>query len=282
MLTHRRFAPLVQRLPGGIPVRSGVVPPGSRKIISWNLLRRTGAAVDCLVALIEREQPDLLLMQEATKEIAALQARVGGEYAWTPMPGRIHGLAIWSRRPWDNPPSVVALPAGAMFDRICQVLDLGEFGIANVHLSHGQVLNRRQLRRIELSLPARAAVLGDYNLVGPALLPGFRDVGPRRPTHAMAELLPLRIDRCLVRGLVCHERAVLPRGASDHRPIVVHLAPAASRAAEPIALGAGADPFEDPAQARPRLAAHERAGLRGMAAAVGRLRRATGRAAHVS
>jgi hypothetical protein len=33
--------------------------------VSWNLLRRTGAAVDCLVALIEQERPDFLLMQEA-------------------------------------------------------------------------------------------------------------------------------------------------------------------------------------------------------------------------
>lgn len=226
--------------------------PDAKKIVSWNLLRRTGAAVDCLVTLIEQERPDLLLMQEATKEIAALTERVGGVYAWAQLPGRIHGPAMWSPVAWASPPEIVALPPGVLIDRVCQVLDCGDFGVANVHLSHGQVLNRRQLRRIEAHLPERAAVLGDYNIVGPALVPGFRDVGPRRPTHAMVNVLPLRLDRCLVRGLVCHERAVLPRGLSDHHPIVVRLSPAPGGAA---AVGR----------------------LRGMAEAVGRLRRANAR-----
>ena len=87
-----------------------------------------------------------------------------------------------------------------MFERVCQILDLEDFTVANVHLSHGQMLNRRQLRRIAEVLPPRAAVLGDFNLVGPALLPGFRDVGPREPTHVAGDLVPLRIDRCSARG----------------------------------------------------------------------------------
>ena len=56
------------------------------------------------------------------------------------------------------------------------------------------------------------------------MLPGFHDVGPRRATHMMADMVPVRLDRCLVRGLVCTECAVLPRGRSDHRPIMVRLA----------------------------------------------------------
>ena len=222
------------------------------KIVSWNLLRRTGAAVEDVAALIEQEAPELLLMQEATRGIGFLRDRVGGFYAWAPLPGRIHGLAMWSPTPFRTAPRVVTLPSGALVHRVCQVVDLGDFGVGNVHLSHGQMLNRRQLRRIVAELPARAAVLGDYNIVGPAMVPGFRDVGPRRPTHAMVDVLPLRLDRCLVRGLVCHGRAVLPRGPSDHRPIVVYLGPA------------------------PEADAPGR--LRGMAAAVARLRRADGRA----
>jgi len=103
------------------------------------------------------------------------------------------------------------------------LIDMGAFTVANVHLSHGQLLNRRQLRRIARRLPYCAAVVGDYNLVGPVLLPGFRDVGPRRFTHLSADILPLRLDRCIVRGLTCTETAVLPRGTSDHRPIMVRL-----------------------------------------------------------
>ncbi|WP_430912001.1 endonuclease/exonuclease/phosphatase family protein [Methylobacterium sp. sgz302541] len=253
----RLFTPFVPAGASDAPIHHATVPARARKIVSWNLLRRTGAAVENVVALIEQEAPDILLMQEATRGISAIRERVGGAYAWAPLPGRIHGLAIWSRVPWAHPPAVVVLPSGALVHRVCQVLDLGDFGIANVHLSHGQVLNRRQLRCIERSLPKRAAVLGDYNIVGPALLPGFRDVGPRAPTHAMVDVLPLRLDRCLVRGLTCHDRGVLPRGPSDHRPIVVHLAPS------------------DDDGARERRMVQR---VRGMAAAVGRLRRAGARA----
>ena len=155
------------------------------KIVSWNLLRTVGATLDDVVDLIERERPDLMLMQEVTHPFATLCDRVGGSYA-------------------------------------------------NVHLSHGQRLNRRQLREVAQRLPARGAVLGDFNLVGPVLLPGFRDVGPRWPTHRMGKVVPLRIDRCLVRGLSCEGARVLPRRGSDHRPISVHLAP--DQGGEPAAV----------------------------------------------
>lgn len=193
------------------------------KLISWNLLRLTGASLSDVVRLIEREQPDILLMQEATKVMDGLTARVGGDYRRTLLPNRIHGLAVWSPTPFPVPPRIVPLPSGAMFDRIGQITDLGPITVANVHLSHGQLLNRRQLRCIAKELPHRAAILGDYNLVGPALLPGFRDVGPREPTHIAADMVPLRIDRCLVRGAGCLGTRALLREASDHRPIMVTL-----------------------------------------------------------
>ncbi len=192
------------------------------KIVSWNLLRLTGATLDDVVRLARQERPQLLLMQEATKRMDDLAKRLGGSYFRVLQPGRIHGLAFWS--PLVLPePRVLELPAGAMFQRVSQVIDMGPFSVANVHLSHGQLLNRRQLRSIAEVLPQRAAVLGDFNLVGPALLRGFRDVGPREPTHHAADMLPLRIDRCLVRGLICGSVQALHRASSDHRPIVVRL-----------------------------------------------------------
>ncbi|MEQ4598457.1 MAG: endonuclease/exonuclease/phosphatase family protein [Methylobacteriaceae bacterium] len=264
MLNDRRLARLTARALQTSQGRPGQGRPGIAKIVSWNLLRRVGANVAGIAALIERERPDLVLMQEATRDIEALTAKVGGHYAWAQMPGRIHGLAVWSPTPFAVTPKAIALPAGTLFDRVAQVIDLGAFGVANVHLSHGQVLNRRQLRCIEQSLPERAAVIGDYNLVGPPLLPGFHDVGPRLPTHAMARVVPLRLDRCLVRGLACHGRSVLPRGASDHRPIIVHLAPT-QEAVQRKASG--------------RLAEDE---ATGMAAVIGRMRRAAGRGARAA
>lgn len=175
--------------------------------------------------LVAAEQPDLLLMQEVTDDFEALGDVLGGSFAWRRQPGRIHGLAMWSALPWEAAPTFGALPRGAVFERLCQIVTIGDIAIANVHLSHGQRLNRRQLRSIAALLPPRAAILGDYNLVGPALLPGFRDAGPRRSTHRMIDMVPLRIDRCLVRGLHCDEARVLPRGRSDHRPICVTLTP---------------------------------------------------------
>src|SRR4051812_46302967 len=44
----------------------------SVKVISWNVLRLTGAAAEDVAALIQRHRPDLVLLQEATPEIAAL------------------------------------------------------------------------------------------------------------------------------------------------------------------------------------------------------------------
>ena len=194
----------------------------SLRIISWNLLRLVGAEVHDVQTLVRNYRPDLLLMQEATRRMDELPRLLGGTYGRVLQPGRIHGLAFWSPMPVPDP-AVITLQKGAMFRRVCQVIDVGPFSVANVHLSHGQLLNRRQLRRIGDALPQRAAVLGDFNLVGPTLLPGFRDVGPREPTHRAADMLPLRIDRCLVRNLVCGGVQALHRSASDHRPIMVRL-----------------------------------------------------------
>ena len=198
------------------------------KIISWNLLRLTGARIGDVVRLARHERPDLLLMQEATREIDSLADYLGGFYGRVPLPGRVHGLALWSPTHLAKP-EVLKLPSGAVVDRVCQIVNLGAFSVANVHLSHGQLLNRRQLRHIAAHLPARAAVLGDYNLVGPALLPGFTDLGPREPTHVCADMVPLRLDRCYARGLSCTEAGALHRHSSDHRPIMVRLQVAAGR-----------------------------------------------------
>lgn len=193
------------------------------KIISWNLLHRSGATIDEIVHLIHHENPDLLLMQESTDQIDSLPKRIGGYYLRDPHPGRHHGLACWSREPFLETPSLIKLQTGVVFDRVCQIVQIGGFVIANVHLSHGQVLNRLQLSRICQLLPRRAAVLGDCNLIGPPLLPDFRDVGPRQGTHCINGIASLRLDRCFVRGLDCEEAAALVKGSSDHQPIVVRL-----------------------------------------------------------
>lgn len=199
------------------------------KVISWNLLRRTGAAVSDVVALIQREKPDLLLMQEATEQMETLTEIVKGHFHWEQLPGRIYGLAAWSPHPLPAPESL-ALPVsrmpGRLPPRFAQIIRLGDLTIANVHLSHGQLLNRRQLLRIARTVEGPAAVIGDYNAVGPTLLPGFRDVGPREPTHVARSVLRFRLDRCIVRQIEHWQPRALECGPSDHRPIAIELAPA--------------------------------------------------------
>jgi endonuclease/exonuclease/phosphatase (EEP) superfamily protein YafD len=193
------------------------------KIISWNLLHSTGAGVAEVAELLAAQNPDLLLMQEATALIDALPGLVGGHYARISLPGRLHGLAAWSPQPLHSPARSLALQRGLIVRRVCQILDFGAFSVANVHLSHGQMLNRRQLRRVAAALPLRAAILGDCNMVGAPLLRGFRDVGAREATHRMKGVVPLRLDRCFIRGLTCEAAEILDRGISDHRPLMVVL-----------------------------------------------------------
>lgn len=218
---------LVDRLKG--KASSKAIPDGAGtkrklRIISWNLLHRSGALVSDISALIEQENPDLFLMQEVTEIIQPLSDLVGGRYYEQSWPGRRHGLAAWSRSDLIHP-KPLQLPEsklpGKFPTRFAQLLEIGDLSIANVHLSHGQLLNRRQLRLIARSTEGPTAIIGDYNLLGPAALREFKDVGPRETTHHAQEIMPFRLDRCMVRELHCVASRTLLKGPSDHRPILL-------------------------------------------------------------
>ncbi len=208
------------------------------RVLSWNLLRGRGAGVEDIRRLVEAHRPDLVLLQEATAGIDALPDALGGSYARREMEGRGHGPAAWSLRPFTA--EAVALPPAARLDipvptrrrltgRVALIVGLDGLEIANVHLDHGQFANRRQLRHLLDRCPRLDAVIGDYNALGATRLPGFADVGPRRATHRAKGVVPLRLDRCLARGLRREGATALAYGASDHRPILVDLVPDGSR-----------------------------------------------------
>ena len=213
-----------ERVEYPVPERPGAAR--SVRILSWNLLRRVGATVDDVAALVAAHRPDLLLMQEATAEIDALPMKIGGYYSRQPLPGRTHGLAAWSPTPLPEP-EILKLRHSkakrASYKRVAQLLRFEGLEIVNVHLSHGQLMLRRQLEEIADAVNGHSAVIGDFNAVGATDLPGFRDVGPRQPTHFAKGVLPFRLDRCLVRGLDCVGSRALRRGPSDHRPIFIGL-----------------------------------------------------------
>ena len=196
------------------------------RIISWNLLHHVGAQARDVAALIGEYKPDLMLMQEATESIAEVGTLCGGWFYRSPMARRTYGLAAWSRYPFEEP-ATLRLPAsvvpGRVPPRLAQMVRIGGLTVANVHLSHGQVLNRLQLRHITRHMTGPAAIIGDYNAFGPIRLAGFRDVGPRKVTCRASNVIPFRLDRCMARGLERGEARVLWRGASDHHPILLTL-----------------------------------------------------------
>jgi endonuclease/exonuclease/phosphatase family metal-dependent hydrolase len=198
----------------------------SLRILSWNVLRKVGAGAEDVAELIGHLRPDLVLLQEADRAMERLPQLVGGSFARDAFPGRIHGPAVWSPRPIARP-NLVFLTGGHT-RRHAQVVELGPITIVNVHLAHGQLACRRQLREAARAITGAGAVIGDFNMIGPAALPEFTDVGPREPTHMARDLVPVRIDRCFVRGMVCHAATALPTGRSDHRPMLLELSAARS------------------------------------------------------
>jgi len=190
------------------------------RVISWNLLRLEGAAVDDVAALLERERPDVLLMQEVTQHMDLLATRMPGHYHRLPWPGRIHGLAVWSRHNFATP-HILPLPAsplpGRLPQRRSQIVQVGDITFANVHLSHGQLLNRRQLMRIAGALRGKpSAIIGDYNAVGPNLIPGFADVGPREAnapgsvTMQINMQTPQEVDAAMARAAAAGATVTMP------------------------------------------------------------------------
>jgi endonuclease/exonuclease/phosphatase (EEP) superfamily protein YafD len=196
------------------------------KVISWNVLCFTGARVADVAALVGHHHPDLLFLQEAVEEMADLPALVGGYFFCERLEGRIYGLAVWSPYPLPRPYPLrlpVSRVPGRVPPRVAQIVRLGNVAFANVHLSHGQFLNRWQLMHIANALDGPAAIVGDYNAIGPIKLAGFRDIGPRQPTHSPKDIISFRLDRCMARGLRSSQTRVLARGSSDHHPISLKL-----------------------------------------------------------
>ncbi len=211
----------------GLHSSDRAVADGRLRVVSWNLLRRVGAGAEDVARLVKSHHPDLLLLQECTEDIAGLTSLVGGHFMRHPMQSRIYGLAAWSPHPFP-PSTALRLPAsvlpGRVPPRLAQIIRFGGITFVNVQLSHGQFLNRFQLRHIIETLDGPAAIIGDFNAVGPVGLMGFSDIGPRKRTHRAGNIIALRLDRCLARGLACSASEVLDKGPSDHHPMVLDMA----------------------------------------------------------
>ena len=50
------------------------------RVLSWNLMRRVGARAEDVAGLVRLHRPDLVLLQEATEDLAQLPSLVGGAF----------------------------------------------------------------------------------------------------------------------------------------------------------------------------------------------------------
>ncbi len=161
------------------------------RITSWNRLRRVGATASDVATLIRLMQPDLLLMQEATRDIADLPSLVGGTLHHRLRPNRVHGLAAWSPDPLPEP-EYMPLPfdPGVVSSgrRFAMVLPLPALTVVNVHLSHGQRLLRRH-RGLQRGWPDAGGRLAGCWAAAPHAPCQRCAAGPARP-------LPRPRSRC--------------------------------------------------------------------------------------
>jgi endonuclease/exonuclease/phosphatase family metal-dependent hydrolase len=196
------------------------------RILSWNVLRRVGATPHDVAQLITQHSPDIVLLQEAEQHFMALPNIVGGRYEACPFLNRKDGLGAWFRSPVDAV-ECVKLPHEAerrrMPQRVAMIIRIADRTIANLHLSHGQFLLRRQFAFVAGQIDGPAVILGDLNVVGPLQPLGWCDVGPRVVTHWAKGVVPFRLDRCFTKAWPIVKARALHRGVSDHRPIIVDL-----------------------------------------------------------
>jgi endonuclease/exonuclease/phosphatase (EEP) superfamily protein YafD len=196
------------------------------RILSWNVLRRVGATPHDVAQLITQHSPDIALLQEVGQSFTSLPSIVGGGYEARPFLNRKDGLGAWFRFPVDAV-ECVKLPQEAesrrKAQRIAMIIRIANRTVVNLHLSHDQMLLRRQFALVAEQIHGPAAIVGDFNVVGPLRRRDWCDVGPRTVTHFAKGFLPFRLDRCLTRDWPAIKNQTLCRGASDHRPIIVDL-----------------------------------------------------------
>jgi endonuclease/exonuclease/phosphatase (EEP) superfamily protein YafD len=207
---------------------------------------------------IAKADVDVVLLQEVTGDWkSALAKRFDKQYPHQKY--RIHhragGLAVMSKLPlegeelWPPPAGTGAwFPLG----RVVVATGFGKLQILNVHLrpardSQGWVtgyLTTPPLRRAEIeahwkrvSLELPTIVAGDFNeepdgkaiefLIGKGMT-RVPTTGPKswRYVRDDVEVLKLDIDHVMIDGkLTARDAHVIDAGASDHRPVVVTIAP---------------------------------------------------------
>lgn len=207
-------------------------------------------ALDEIADTIAREAPDVVVLQEVVRGwtitqqhdvLTVLAERLGMSYVFGPAIGDVYGNAVLSRFPlsdvryvrFDREPALRHQPRGAIVLRVADVL------LIATHLDHIAGASEVRQRQVRAMLAAwgggsPALVAGDLNALpgSPEMellrAAGFRDLAV--DTGADQATFPAtdprrRIDYIWGIGVTGSQAHTVASTASDHRALVVNIAP---------------------------------------------------------
>lgn len=218
------------------------------KIISYNLkYHRAGSE---LAALVNRYQADILCVQECSAE--QLPKRLGDlTLADKTLSGKLNLAIYYSKRRFqstDNSsyllkesllerlymPTMERLLVTELFDKFSQQqISIGSFHAT--HMIASNYLRRSQIKSAhaklaELSRGSPAIMVGDYNypLFKRGLKVCIEESGYQlsisdRPTYYLTRFLRAHMDFATSINTRVERVRTLPRGLSDHSPILIHV-----------------------------------------------------------
>jgi endonuclease/exonuclease/phosphatase family metal-dependent hydrolase len=226
-------------------------PKVTFRLMTYNIHQGFNAgqipSIDEIVATIDREKPDVVLLQEVVRGwtideqhdvLSILAERLGMHYAFLPTIGDLYGNAVLShyaievglRVAFPPGPSLRNQPRGALVVRIADVL------IVVTHLDHtsdGTFVRQEQVRTIlrQFQNPTAAIIAGDLNAEPDSIemqlfdQAGYQDLGQSAGTTTIGDDPPKRIDYVWGRGVVGAQAHTTAEDnlSSDHRGLVVNI-----------------------------------------------------------
>jgi endonuclease/exonuclease/phosphatase family metal-dependent hydrolase len=204
-------------------------------------------SIDDIVATIDRERPDVLVLQEVVRGwmideqhdvLSVLAQRLEMYYTFLPTIGDLYGNAVLSRYPmqvtkrvsYAPGPTMRNQPRGALFVRI------GDLLVVGTHLDHnadGTLVRQDQVRTIlrEIADATAVVVAGDLNAEPSSIeiqlfdQAGFSDLGQQAGPTTTGEDPSKRIDYVWGLGVVGAQAHTTAENnlSSDHRGLIVNI-----------------------------------------------------------
>jgi endonuclease/exonuclease/phosphatase family metal-dependent hydrolase len=221
------------------------------RLMTYNIHQGFNASqvpsIDDIVATIDRERPDVLVLQEVVRGwlideqhdvLSLLAQRLEMYYTFLPTIGDLYGNAVLSKYPMEVTkrvayapgPTMRNQPRGALFVRI------GDLLVVGTHLDHnadGTFVRQDQVRTIlrEIAGATAVVVAGDLNAEPGSIeiqlfdQAGFSDLGQQAGPTTLGQDPPQRIDYVWGLGVVGAQAHTTAENnlSSDHRGLIVNI-----------------------------------------------------------